>query len=108
MQGDRTAVAPGKFNAAHNLAVGDGCIVRWQRVSPGYDEFVRKLNNPVCREAAVSPEKDDFAGLQLARIAPLYGDEIAGAHDREHAGPGDFQLHLSVTLRNLSHEIVAR
>ena len=108
MQVDRATVAPGKFNAAHNLTVGDGCIVRWQRVSPGYDDFVRNLDNPVCREAAVAPEQDDFVGLQLARIAPLYGDEIAGADDREHAGPGDFQLHLPVTLRNLGDEIAAR
>ncbi len=108
MQANRPSVAPGKFNAAHNLAVGDRCIVRRQRVSPGYDDFFRNFNNPVCREAAVALEENHFAGQEFARIAPLYGDEIAGTDDWEHAGPGDFQLHLSVTARNLGDEIATR
>jgi hypothetical protein len=108
IQADRTAVALGRFNPAHNLAVGDGCIVRWQRVTPGYEDFVRNLNYSVRREAAVAPEKDDLAGLELSRIAPLHGYEIAGPKHRNHAGPGDFQLHFSVTARDLSDEIAAR
>lgn len=59
------------------------------------------------REPAVALKEDDFAGLQLARIAPLHGDEIAGTYHREHAGPSDFQLHLPAAARNLGDEIAA-
>jgi hypothetical protein len=107
MQADNTAVALGRFNPAHNLAVGDGCIVRWKRVTPGYQDLIGNPNDPVRRKTAVTPEEDDLAGLQLSRVAP-HGYEIAGTDDREHAGPGDFQLHPSMTARNICNEIATR
>jgi hypothetical protein len=108
MQTDRATIALGGFHAAHNVFKGNGSVVQRQRVAAGYDGFVSHSDNSVRRQAAVTPEKDDFARFKLLSVAPLHRDQIAGKDDREHAGPSDFQLHFPVFLRDIGDKFATR
>jgi hypothetical protein len=105
MQADKTTVALDKLNPAHNFATGHGCIVRLMRVTAGEENLVGNLDDSVRREAPIAPKKNDFSGLEFLRLAPLHRNEIAGADHRQHARPGDFQLHPSLTACNIGNEI---
>jgi hypothetical protein len=107
-QADRAAIAKRRFNSAHNLAGADGSIIARQRITARYDRLFRCLNDSVRRQSAVALKENDLAWPQLLETAPLHGDVIAGANDREHAGPGHFQPHCSATARNFCNEIAAR
>jgi hypothetical protein len=77
---ERMTVAMGRFNPANNLTVGDGSVIRRQRIAAGHEDLVGDPNDSVRR---------------------------AWTDHREHAGPGDSQLHDSATARDVGHEIAA-